>query len=207
MDNMAYLQQISSTSKPKTGAGGKFKFNPLWLIPVGVIIVVMIFVGVISSMLGGVQDKEKDLTFQASARAQALVQIIRTNNTYVKSSDLRTMATSLSTVLTDTDRDLVAVLRSDFNYDSVNKETLPFMAEETELITNLEVSLTDAQLNGILDRVYVRELNLQIALLLSIESEALARTERPALQEVLTKSINSLQNLQTQFTEYTDLSN
>lgn len=204
---MAYLQQISTTSKP-VAAKKQFSLNPKILIGVGIAVVVLIFFIVIASMLGNVTDKEKEEAIRLNIRTNYLLSVLDDYTNSVKSSNLRSMGATLSTHLTELNRDLLPILTAAWGYEDWEQDSPPeILEEETEFIRPLVEDLENARLNGLLDRVYVRELALQIALFNSIQSEVIARTEKEDLAALLEKSLTNLRELHTQFSDYSDRSN
>ena len=204
---MAYLQQISATSKPVAQKKG-FSLNPKILIGIGVAVVVIIFFSVIASMLGNVTDKEKEEAIRLDIRTNYLLTNLNNFTNSVKSSNLRSMGATLSTHLTELNRDLAPLLMEYWEFEDWENDSPPeILEEEGETANELYYKLENARLNGLLDRVYVREIALQIALLNSIQTEIIARTERPELIELLEKSTTNLRELHQQFSDYTDLSN
>lgn len=205
---MAYLQQISTTSKPAAPKTSKFSLNPKVLIIAGIGIALVIFMAIIGSMLGNVSDKEKDEAMRLHVRAHYLLETLNEYTNSVKSSQLRSMGTTLSTHLTELNRDLLPMLTEHWGYEDWEDDTpAEVLEEETAASEKLNGDFENARLNGLLDRVYVRELALQIALLTSIQTEIIARSEREDLIDLLTRSSNNLKELHQQFADYSDLSN
>ena len=201
---MAYLQQISTTSKPAAPKKG-FSLNPKILIFVGIGIALVIFIAIIVGMLSGVKDKEKEEAMRLHVRTNYLLNTLAEYTPVVKSSNLRSMGSTLSSHLTELNRDLLPILTNYWGYEDWEDDApAEIFAEETELIDQLNQTLENARLNGLLDRVYTRELALQIALLNSIESEIIARTEKEELIQMLERSMGNFQELHTQFDDYSN---
>ena len=72
-------------------------------------------------------------------------------------------------------------------------------------LRSLGASLTNAQLNGILDRTYANLVGLQVSLLLAMVTEAEARTDDTAILTVLTAYRENLETLHQGFEAYVDL--
>ena len=78
--------------------------------------------------------------------------------------------------------------------------------EEAKLAENLNLSLGNAKLNGLLDRTYENQLTLQVSLLLSLTSQILARTKDEQLLEIVSSLHASLNTIHENLESYRDLS-
>lgn len=208
---MAYLQQIAtSTSQPRTrtprpGFIG-FILNPKTLIIAGASIVAIILLVLVVSLLSSVTAREQKLSEQLYLRLTNLNKALDDYTGEVKSSSLRTMGHSLSTVFANTTHDLEPVLTDHFKLKT-NKLSKSLTESETKFTKGVNDNLNQAKLNGLLDRSFTREFALQIALVLSLESELLARTKYPALTQALQSSKANLEKLHDQFANYHDKAN
>lgn len=208
---MAYLQQISaSTNKsktraPRTGFIG-FLLRPKTLIISGASIAAVILFILVSSLLSSVTAREKNLSAQLYLRLTNLNKTLEDYTGEVKSSSLRTMGNSLSTVFDNTTHDLEPILTDHFKLKT-NKLSKSLTESETKFTKAIDDDLNQAKLNGLLDRSFAREYTLQIALILSLESELLARTKYPALTKALQSSSANLEKLHSQFSNYHDKAN
>ena len=208
MDNMAYLQQISAGGKAP-GAKGKFNFsfNPKILIFVGIALALIFFGMIIANMLNKEDTRDRDLTIQAQVRITNLNDTTDDYIKFIKASSLRSMATALKTILSETNREISSIILGEYGLKPTAIKKLPIFSEEASTHSELVKSLENARISGHLDRVYNREYTLQIALLISLENEIIERTKNQRLIEVLQKSIADLQSLHTQFSDYSDFSN
>ena len=210
--NSEYLNQIASENRaisaaPKSFFDG-FKLSPKtirWLI-IGAIAVVVIFIFglIISNVSGGGNsaNREQELTTQITLRTSTLTKSISTYSKNLKSSTLRSISTSLSSVLNETELNLESYASANFGEDK-DSDTELSDAEDAyaeELDSTLEV----ARLSGRLDRVFPREYEYQISILLSLESELASRTENVSLQNMLSSSTKNLQAILTQLEEYSN---
>lgn len=192
MDNQAYLDQITASTRPSQSKQSPFSslIFKIAALGIGLTVIIIIF----GSLLGAANNKERDLSEQLSIRMTNLSETINTYNSSVKSPELRSIGTSFSTVLANTNRDLSNYLVAKYNFDP-KKANQKMLQSETQLIEDLNTALEDARLNGILDRTYVNKLNLEITLLLSLESDILSRTTNSDLQNILQNSTSSLESL------------
>ena len=204
MDNKQYLESIAKDTRaagtPKKGLFGLgLNIPPVakkLLIGVGIALVLIIIVAMIVSILGGTGDKERDYVDKVYLRTSHLAKEIPAYNKQVKSSQLRSMGTSLVSVLNETEYSIANVLKNDFAAEKIDESENNAMAE---LLTNLD----NAQLNGLLDRVFHREITYQIGTLLSMEHEAYTSTKISGLKSALETSMNNLNQLYEQFQNFT----
>ena len=204
---MTYLNQIAADARPtppKSGLANLFTPKVLAFAIGGIILAIVLII--VGSLLGGVSRKEQTLVEQANLRCTNLLTTIDTYTPELKSPNLRALTASLSSILTETSRNLTTSLQSDFGQDAKATPSESLTQSETDHISALNSTLESARLNGILDRTYLREMELQISLLLSIESEALARTDKPSLTGYLNSSTQSLATLHDQFESFNSTS-
>lgn len=209
MDNKSYLESIAKDTR---SAGivkpGLFSFNipPVVkkiLIGVGIALGLLIIIAIIAGLASGGGDKERDYVDKIYLRTSHLVEETGTYNKVVKSSQLRSMGTSLLSVLTETQYSIANILKNDFGVSNIETPKSEKTTEEenavmAEYLNNLE----NARLNGILDRVYARELTYQIGMVLSLEHEAYARTDKSSLKSALASSMDNLNQLYEQFGDF-----
>lgn len=156
----------------------------------------------LGSMLGNLGGKSNDLTKQLYTRTANLNTTLNTYNRSLKSSQLRAIGVSLSAILTNASNQLSGYLSA----NSKDKDVLALdektSASETALIEELNTSLTNAQLNGVLDRYYDNLIGLQVSLLLSQTSQLLARTKDANLISILTNFHTSLETIHQSIEAY-----
>lgn len=205
MDNLTYLNQISQTNRPvkTTKKGGVTNRLIAKIAIVGVVLffIIMAF----GAMIGNLNHKPSELTKQLYVRTTNLGKTVTDYNSALKSSRLRAIGVSLSTILTNSANQLSAYLSTD---DSKNALVPSESTLETEnsVIEELNTSLNNAKLNGILDRVYDNQIGLQVSLLLSQISGLEARTKDPKLLEILSSYRSSLETIHQNIEAYSNLS-
>ena len=209
MDNMAYLQQISGSSSRQAnrakGISGLFSDKKI-IILIGLALLAIIIIIVGSIMGGEKENPELAAVTRLDQRMTNLSKTISTYNKQVKSSELRAIGTTLSGILNNTDRDITALLKSDFKAETdMEKNTVKTVqAEEAAHIADVNEKLKTGRMSGLLDRVYEREITLQVALLISLETETAGETENQTLLSVISSSLESLNNIHTQLKEFSD---
>ena len=211
MDNKEYLESIAkdtrSVGTPKKGLFGlDFNFPPVLkkvLIGVGIFLVVLIIIAMIAGAAGS-GNNDRDYLDKLYIRTTNLIKETPAYNKLVKSSQLRSMGTSLMSVLTETQSSVGNIIKSDYENANPGKpEKESITEEENKIMADYLTNLEDARLNGLLDRVYAREVTYQIGMLLSLEHEAYSNAKKDNLKSVLTTSMNNLNQLYEQFGNYT----
>ncbi len=113
------------------------------------------------------------------------------------------MSTSLNAVLTETTYSLTTILENDFGSDNADKPAKEEIAtEEEKRMEILSNDLETGRLKGQLDRVYASDFAYEIAMLLSLESEASAKTDKDSLRSALKTSSDNLEKLYEQFNSF-----
>ena len=206
MDNFAYLKEISVANRPVQNQTGRsnLKISTVVKIAAGgmVLFFLIMAVGALMGNLGGKMD---NLLKQLYVRTTNLNSVISDYNRDLKSSDLRSLGASLAGALTNATNQLTSVMVTE---DGDEDEMMPdaaTMEEESAVMNELSTSLTNAQLNGILDRTYANLVGLQVSLLLAMVTEAEARTDDTAILTVLTAYRENLETLHQGFEAYVDL--
>ena len=208
MDNMAYLQQIATPTdqKPKSPLSSLMSGKMIKiLIALAALAILIIIIGTIVSSSNS-SNSERSKVEQVQLRSSNLIKTINTYNKSLKSSSLRSTGQSLSAVLTETNRELSNLLKSDYavtdeSDTSLSKET---KTSEENYINKVNGDLETARLNANLDRTYARQMALEISLLSSLESSLLEKTSNASLKNILATSLNNLSPLRTAFDSFSD---
>lgn len=204
MDSQDYLNQISAMARPqkpaKKGLMGVFssKYFKWGLVAVGLIIVMAIF----GSILGSRVTLEERLT-DLKLRLDRTVEVIDEYQPSVKSSLLRSLSGSLKGITSNTSTQLTNYMTEAYNFDASKiKEAvvLESDAQRDELMNEL----FSAKINGLLDRTYAHKMTLEIYTTMSDEAGLINDTSDSALRELLTSSYNSLNNLYTEFNDFSE---
>ena len=209
MNNKDYLDKIASETRPLAKKapgffGDKLNLSMKQLKIIGIAVLAVILVLFVAMIAGsGNKNSERDYVDEAYLRTKDLSKVIDDNRTKIRSSELRSMAMSLKSVLLETNYALSSTLTNDFeakNPDTPNKESTA--TEESAIIGELNDNLEAARLNGLLDRVFAREFTYQISLLISLETDIITRTKKELLKSSLTSSRNNLETLHEQFDNF-----
>ena len=212
MDNMAYLQQISGGNNSpvlpskKEGSILSKILNVKVIIAVVGFIVALILIGIVGSLLGKVDTKDQDLMQHSIWQAKYF------NNTTVQKysglvndSQIRNMSASLSNLMNEIQVTGAALMSSEFGVDVNGQEGGSIATVEKQNNDTLNASLENGRLNGLLDRVYVREVTMQIANARAYQSGVSERTKNAKVQEFSKRMTDSLDALYNQFRDYKSL--
>lgn len=216
MDNFAYLDQITQStkpqSKPKSFNGILSGSNIMKIIACG-IVVFMLLLG-FNILSSNSSKKTQTLREQIFTRATNLNSTLQTYGPKLKSSQLRSINSSLSSALND------SIAKID-NYNKAKQSEQKgkkkkskskkdkedeVAKEEQENIDKLNTSLQNAKLNGLLDRVYANQINLQVSRLIALISELDARTRDQELREILEQLYSNLNVIHGNFENFVDIS-
>jgi len=204
MDKQEYLDQLSGKTRPAKAPGkvsGILKSKFLWL-GVGAVVLFITFAiigGVISSNKSS--DKTKEINLKL--HLDNTVEVISDYQKNLKSSEVRSNAASLSSVLSNTSRDLGTYLEEKYNFKDkdAGKEMTEQAKQEAE---KLSEELFKAKINGMLDKVFSNKMAYEISIIASEEASIINSTSDSGLKDLLTTSYNSLDVLYNKFNDYAE---
>lgn len=205
MDNFEYLNQISQSNrpvKPRSTKSHLFRDTPLLKIIIGGV-VIFFFLMALGILLSNLNKKPTDLIKQLYVRTSNVQSTLEPYGSSLKSSQLRAINASVSSVLTNASRELSAYITETSGDDK--SALIPdekTAASESALINELNTSLTNAKLNGILDRNWHNQVSLQVSLLLSLTSNLAARNKDPKLASILSSYYSNLSTIDERLSAY-----
>lgn len=207
MDNLEYLQHISQSNRPVAPVKkSKISIALIGKILLGGIVATALIIGV-SVLLTNKSNKSEDLTQQLYLRINNINKTVTDNTRLLKSSQLRSISVSLSGTLTNTATQLsnyAAAHNEDGKKDPLAPKTA-ILEVETTSINTLNTVLSNAKLNGLLDRTYAVQIHLQVSLLLSITSELINRSsDEPDLLQILNQFQSSLSVIEQNLDNYSN---
>lgn len=177
MNNLEYLNQISKTSRPVKAGGKNQGFG--MIIKIAVIgIVAFAILMIIGVILGNKTNSTSTLGPQIYLRTANLETTINNYNKSLRSSRLRSIGLTLSSTLT------AAINQLDPSFKNSSSKDKALVTSETEYQSNLDSILTNAKLNGMLDRTYANQMQLQTSLLLSMLDQAINHTKDENLKNI-----------------------
>lgn len=199
MNNLEYLNEIAKSNRPvKVKSRGLSTSLIIKLVVIGIIIFAIL--AAVGSIASNNATKSSDLTNRLFSRTAAVNTVIKNYSRSLKSSQLRSITTSLSSTLTAGTNNLTNYYAATGMDSTLNPE---LVEEENAIITEFDLTLTNAMLNGILDRIYVSQVQLQVSLLISLISENAQRTKSEALLSVLEPYYNNLYVIYNELESYT----
>ncbi|MBQ8984982.1 hypothetical protein IJ076_00255 [Candidatus Saccharibacteria bacterium] len=208
MDSQDYLNQIAAASRPmkppKKGFAGilsskYFKWGMVALIA-------LVLIMLVGSMLGS-KPSLKDECISLKLRLDSDVELMNEYQGDVKSLSLRSLSSSLRGVFSNLSSQLGTYMTNTYQFDE-SKDVKEAVVEEAELNkTNLNDELFKAKINGLLDRVYAHKMALEIYTVMSQEKGIFDKTDDAAFKEILSPSYTSLNNLYTQFNDFSETNN
>lgn len=184
-----YLNQIAPQA-PKKGLAPTHK----WLfIGLGAALLVALVI-----MIFGAVGKSNSPTERLAARLKGSEKIVEDSQKSLKSSQLRSLNSSLELFLANTNRDIVEPLKN--NGLDITKLNADILAQEDG--TKLKERLEDARLNAVFDRTYAREMSYQLETILALMRQVYTTTNSKSLKEFLETTYNNLEPVQKQFSEF-----
>lgn len=202
MNNLEYLNQISQETRPTSTK----KSNPLSLvikIAVGGI-AAFLFIICVGVVLNAGKSSPTDLTKQLYVRTANLNTTLTTYNKSLKSSQLRAIGTSLNGVLTGASASLSNYLLPEGGEKGDLNPPEKLLATETTTDEELNTALNNAKLNGILDRVYANQIQLQVSLLIAFISQLAPRTKDSALLDIIDQYQSNLYVIEQSLESYSN---
>lgn len=200
MNNLEYLNQISQETRPTSTK----KSNPLSLVIKIAIggIVAFLFIMCVGIVLNAGKSSPTDLAKQLYVRTANLNTTLTTYNKSLKSSQLRAIGTSLNGVLTGASASLSNYLLPEGGEKGDLNPPEKLLVVETATDEELNTSLNNAKLNGILDRVYANQIQLQVSLLIAFISQLEPRTKDEALLEIIAQYQSNLYVIEQSLENY-----
>lgn len=203
MDNLEYLNHIAQSNRPVKARGAGASTSLIVKILLGGLVLFALILA-LGALMGKGSTKVGDLTKQVYVRTTNLDATITTYNKSLKSSQLRAIGISLSGTLANAAGQLSTYLSSK---DSGKNALVPneeITAAEAENSNTLNLALENAKLNGILDRTYATQMNLQVSLLMSLVVQLAARNQDQELAEILASYLNSLSTIEESLQNYSN---
>ena len=197
-----YLNQISAQNRPVKATKPGILNSKFFMI--GMIgIVALIIIIIIGSILGGNKSDEKNLSFALKLHLDNTTEIISSYQSSVKSSNLRSYSASLTSVLSNTNRELTDYITEVYDY---KEKSIPekIVEEATILKDALDTDLFEAKINGNLDRIYAHKMVYEISLLMSEEARLISMTKNSGYKNALTESYESLNTLYDSFNKFSE---
>ena len=179
-----------------------FMSSPIFkALAIGIIAFVMIVV--LGSILGGNKGDLKNSTIALKLHLDNTSEIVSKYQKSIKSSDLRSSSASVYSVLTNTSREVTDYLTAKYSYKSGSGDKK--IIEETTLNKDeLDTDLTDAKINGTLDRIFALKMKYEISLLMAEETNIYNTTGDATLKNIMNSSYDSLETLYNKLNDFSE---
>ncbi len=184
-----YLNQIAPQQK-------KLMLNSKLVIGLisGVVLLVIIAVFIINSSATGPTQKIQTL----AARLLTLQTITSDAQKTIKSSALRSINSTLTIYLENTNRDIVSPLaKSGVDVTKIDKSIT-----QQEDGSALKQKLEDARLNALYDRTYSREMTYQLDTVATLMQDIYSNSGNKTLKDFLQTTASNLQPITKQLSEF-----
>ena len=201
MDSEAYLNRISASNRKVKDTGNIF--SKLWVRILIAVTAVVLLVIIFSSLLApseGIKEKLSSLKLHTSNVSK----IIADYKPRIKSSSLRSSATSLNGILINTDASLGNYIAEKYKTKDDKDFSSKIKEKEEGLKKTLYEDLFDARINGFLDRTFASKMAYEITVITTREKEILKIAKGSELKNILESSLNSLDTLYNSFNNYSD---
>lgn len=202
MEGQEYLNQISASNRPvKKSSGGILSSKFFWVGLIGIIALIIILI--IGALLGGNKGGEKNLGYGLKLHIENVSEMISKYQSNVKSSNLRSSSASLSTILSNTNKELTEYLNT--KYGVKDKDINQNLVSDAAMAKDaLDQELFKAKINGILDRIYAHKMTYEISAIQNEEAKIINTTKSPELKGLLQTSYTSLENLYNNFNDFSE---
>lgn len=201
MDGQDYLNQISASVRPEKQSKSNFLSSPIFKVTVGGVLalaLILIIGSVLTSGNTGIQPKIISLKYHIDNT----LEVISDYQPSVKSSILRSNSASLYSLLSNTSRELNDYISETYNSKD-NSDSNKNLASKAALSKDeLDATLFDAKINGILDKIYANKMSYEISSIMSEESNIYNATNSENLESILNTSYTSLGTLLPNFDSF-----
>ena len=206
MDGQEYLNQISASVRPEKKSskmGGSFMQSPIFkVLIIGVAALILIII--LGSILSGGGKSTLDKNVSLKLHIDNTIDIISTYRGNLKSSNLRSSSVSLSSILSNTSRELGDYIAEKYPSYKEGKEDKDLIEEATLHKDALDSDLFTAKISGTLDRIFALKMAYEISLITSEEASLSESTRDEQLKDILDTSYNSLDNLYNNFSDFSE---
>ncbi len=200
MDGQDYLNQLASTVRPDKKSRHGFLSSPIFKVLVAGI-ALFVLIAIIGSTLSGSRASVKEQAISLKLHIDNTLEVIAEYQPSVKSSELRSLSASLYSVLSNTNRDFADAITELYGYKAGAEDKKLVEAADLEK-DELESSLFEAKINGILDQVYANKMAYEISLITTRETNLRKATGNEQLRSVLGTSYDSLNTLYGGFDDF-----
>ena len=193
MDNIAYLNYISS--KSKSSAKKPFILKKSVVIAIISVIALIIIIPIISSISNAIANQETDFTPRLYIRVENLNKILNNYRKKIKSSSLRAETVQLIATTSSMTKDLPTFYPS--------KNLLPsIVTEEQEIYNKTVTALEKGRVNDNFDRVFARYMDYYTSITLSLSDYVIKHSSDEELKSCLEKHNSAISSKQQYFSDF-----
>lgn len=207
MDKQEYLDQISATNRPAKSKDFSKVLKSKYFMWGMIAVAALILIVVLGAVIRGSRSNVKEKVFTLKQRIDNDLVVMNSYQRNLKSSIIRSDSASLYSVLSITSSNLSAYAQEEYKGKN-NTPAKVLSAETLEELTlekdGLEADLYDAKINGNLDRIYIHKLIYEISVLMSQEENIIKSSKDETLDNILTSSYNSLENLYNKINDFSE---
>lgn len=192
-----YLNQIAPQAPKKQ----LFQPSLKLLIIAGVALVLAVIV--VSVVLNIVSSGQRQPIQRLAARLETTKSVADDAQAQLKSSRLRSLNSSLSLFLADTNSDIA----EPFSSAGVDVKKISDSIKQEESGEAMTGRLEDARLNAVYDRTYSREMAYQLDTIITLMQQIYATTSNQELKTFLQTTFNNLEPTQQAFEDFDETDN
>ena len=156
------------------------------------------------SAISGNRVPTSDRIYELLLRVDTVKEAVDTYQPSIKSSELRGYSASLSSILSNTSRDLTSYVTAAYNYKKVDDIKPSIQSKVATEQEELNDALQTAKITATLDRVFAHKVAYEISLITNSEEAILATHPDETLDKSLNTSYNSLTKLYPEFDNFTE---
>lgn len=202
MDNYEYLKHISKSNRPDpTAKKSNASMGLILKILIGGILATVLLIG-LGLLINNNSTNSTDTAKQLYARMENVSKLVNDYNKSLKSSQLRAINYSLSGTLSGTMPQLNSYLKENAGSSGSIAPPNRLATTESNLYESTNAKLTDAKLNGMLDRIYVAQIHMQVSLLMTLTAEVAKRNSSSELRTILNSFYSNLRVIEQALDNY-----
>jgi lipopolysaccharide export LptBFGC system permease protein LptF len=187
-----YLNQIApAPQKPGVNKAG------IAVVVIGILLVLALVVGFLMFISGG-SNSPKATTQTLAARLQATQEVSDSSQATIKSSQLRSINSTLKVILTNANRDIATPLAA----NGIDIEKLDKKIVAKEKADPITADLEDARLNAVFDDTYAREMSFKLTTVTILMDQINGKTKSASMKSYLLKTKTDLQPIKQQLDEF-----
>lgn len=202
MDGQQYLDQITPTANKHGKFSNLFSNSIGKLLILGVVATILIII-IGSAFKGETHDAKSDL-ISLKLRLDNFSETVAKYGSYTKSSSLRTLTNTLSSMLNDSKENVKTHLTDAYQFNESKEITEDATAAEAEYFTNLNAELATASTGQSFDRAYARKISLALNHLMDLEYSIYTYASNDDTKNLLSTFYNDLVPIYNSFNNYSE---